>query len=167
MYRTGHYGAALLAYAPMGFLLLAGGYETLAAVGVVVALGGSMIPDWDHRVPFLTHRGITHTVWFALLVGGLFGGAGWYLGGGLGPRSQLGLAAYGFALGVITIGAHILADGLTPMGVQPFDPLVRSSYSLDVTRAANPIGNGVLLVLGVLAAGGAVVASQDVTIAAF
>lgn len=167
MYRTGHYGAALLVYAPMGFLLLAAGYESLAATGAVVALGGSMVPDWDHRVPFLTHRGITHTVWFALLAGAVLGGAGWYLGEGLAPRSQLGLAAYGFALGVLTIGAHILADGLTPMGVRPFEPLGHGSYSLKLTKAANPIGNGLLFVLGVLAAGGAVLASRDVTIAIF
>ena len=165
MYRTGHYGAALLVYAPMGFLLLAAGYETFAVIGAVVAVGGSMVPDWDHRIPFLTHRGITHTVWFAFLVGGVLGGTGWYLGEGVTPRSQLWLAAYGFALGVLTVGAHILADGLTPMGVRPFEPLGHGSYSLDLTRAANPLGNGLLFVLGLLAAGGAVLASRDVTIA--
>lgn len=164
MYRTGHYGAALLVYAPLGFLLLAAGYETLALAGALIAMGGSMIPDWDHKLPFLSHRGFTHTVWFAVLVGLAMGGGGWLLGGTLGAQARIGLAAFGFLSGALTIGAHILADALTPMGVRPFAPLGSGTCSFDVTRAGNPIGNGLLFVLGVLVAGGAFLAGREFTV---
>jgi len=164
MYRTGHYGAALLVYAPLGFLLLAAGYESLALTGVVIVMGGSMIPDWDHKLPFLTHRGFTHTVWFALLFGLAMGGGGWLLGQELGSQAHIGLGTFGFVTGTLTIAAHILADALTPMGVRPFAPLGSGTCSFEVTRAANPIGNGLLFVLGVLVAGGAFVAGREFTI---
>lgn len=164
MYRTGHYGAALLVYAPIGFLLTAAGLVELAAVGVVVVAGGSMVPDLDQKIPFISHRGITHTVWFALLAGVALGGVGWYAGIELAPAAQLQLAGFGFLLGVVTIGAHILADGLTPMGIRPFEPLGHGSYSLNLTRAANPIGNGLLFVLGVLATGAAFYGGQTYAI---
>ncbi|MDR5656281.1 metal-dependent hydrolase [Halodesulfurarchaeum sp. HSR-GB] len=165
MYRTGHYGAALLVYAPIGFVLLAAGFDELAAVGAVIVAGGSMVPDWDQKVPFISHRGITHTIWFALLAGALLGAAGWYVGEGMEPRAQLGLAAFGALLGIVTIGAHILADALTPMGIRPFEPLGHGSYSLELTNASNPLGNGLLLVLGLLATGGAVAASREISLA--
>ena len=69
MHREGHIGAALVAYAPVGAVALALGFETLALVGAVAAGGLSMLPDYDQRVPGLDHRGPTHTVWFALVVG--------------------------------------------------------------------------------------------------
>ncbi|MFW5900591.1 MAG: hypothetical protein ACOCTH_02300 [Halodesulfurarchaeum sp.] len=38
MYRTGHYGAALLAYAPVAFLLVASGSGELAMTGGAIVL---------------------------------------------------------------------------------------------------------------------------------
>jgi inner membrane protein len=46
-----------------------------------------MVPDYDQRVPGIAHRGPTHTVWFAALVGlgvALAGGA-YALGTGIVP----------------------------------------------------------------------------------
>lgn len=160
MYRTGHYGAALLTYAPVGFLLVAAGYEELAVIGGGIVVGGSMVPDWDQRVPLISHRGITHTVWFVLLVGLVLGSGGWVIGSESGAEAQVGLGAFGFVIGTVMIGAHLLADVLTPMGIRPFAPLGSGSYTVGLTRAANPIGNGLLLVLGVLVAGGALAAGR-------
>jgi inner membrane protein len=165
MYRTGHYGAALLAFAPVGFLLVAAGYEELALVGATIVVGGSMVPDWDQRIPFVSHRGLTHTVWFALLVGFLLGAGGWVVGGELGVQEQAALAAFGFVVGTVMIGAHLFADALTPMGIRPFAPLGSGTCTVGLTRAANPIGNGLLLILGVLVAGGALAAGQTVSLA--
>ena len=58
MYKTGHYGAALLVYAPVGYLLLAVD-PALAVVGGAGAVALSRLPDYDLRVPFLDHRGVT------------------------------------------------------------------------------------------------------------
>lgn len=47
MYRLGHAGAALCCYAPVAAVLTADGAHTLAAVGTVVALACSSLPDVD------------------------------------------------------------------------------------------------------------------------
>jgi inner membrane protein len=69
MHRERHVGAAMLAYAPLGAVVLALGFDTYALLGAVVAVGLAMLPDYDQRVPSVRHRGPTHTVWFALTVG--------------------------------------------------------------------------------------------------
>ncbi|TKX85447.1 metal-dependent hydrolase, partial [Halorubrum sp. SS5] len=69
MYRKGHVGASLVVYAPLGFLVTALASIEVGAAGAVGVASLAMVPDLDMRVPFVKHRGITHTVWFALLVG--------------------------------------------------------------------------------------------------
>jgi len=151
MHREGHIGAALLAYAPVGGVALALGFDTFALVGGVVAVGLSMLPDYDQRVPGLDHRGPTHTVWFALLVSLVLAVVGGLAGRESGPLAVLGLAAFGFLVGVVTIGSHILADSLTPAGVRPFAPYQDQYYSYDLARASNPIANYALLAVGAAA----------------
>ncbi|SFQ17494.1 inner membrane protein, partial [Halolamina pelagica] len=85
------------------------------------------------------------------------------LGSGTGALATLALGAYGVLLGVVTVGAHLLADALTPMGIQPFDPVDGRDYSLSVTRAANPIANYALLALGSVAVAGAFLAGGMIT----
>jgi inner membrane protein len=43
MHREGHIGAALLAYAPVGAVVLALGFDTYALVGGVVAVGLALL----------------------------------------------------------------------------------------------------------------------------
>lgn len=122
MHREGHIGVALLAYAPVGAVTLALGTDTLALLGGAGAVGLAMLLDYDQRVPGVTHRGPTHTVWFALAVGVLLGVAAGLADRSTGPLAVVGLAAFGFTIGVLTIGSHILADALTPAGVRPLEP---------------------------------------------
>ncbi|GAB3411870.1 hypothetical protein GCM10027435_04040 [Haloparvum alkalitolerans] len=163
MHRTGHYGAALCLYAPVGFLALAAGFAELAVAGGVVAVGGATVPDLDLRVPFLPHRGPTHTVWFAAAVAAACALGGGALGAGSGALAAVGVGAFAALAGAVAIGSHLLADAMTPMGIRPFAPLRDDRYSLEAARAANPIANYGLLALGVLltaaaAAGGSAVA---------
>jgi inner membrane protein len=151
MHREGHIGAALVAYAPVGAVALALGFETLALVGAAAAGGLSMLPDYDQRVPGLNHRGPTHTVWFALLVALVLGILGGLAGRSTGPLAVVGLAVFGVALGFLTIGSHVLADALTPAGVRPFAPYRDRHYTYDLARASNPIANYALLAVGVIA----------------
>lgn len=155
MHREGHVGAALLAYAPVGAVTLALGFDTLALLGGVGVAGLAMLPDVDQRIPGLTHRGPTHTVWFALAVGVVLAVAGGVVGGSHGPLAAAGLAVWAFVVGTGTVGSHILADALTPAGVRPFAPYCGGFYSYDLARASNPIANYALLAVGVLAAAGA------------
>lgn len=156
MYRVGHYGASLVAYAPVGFVLAALGVVEFAVGGAAVAVAGAMLPDWDQRVPFISHRGPTHTVWFALLVGAVYAAIGAALGSSAGMAGIGLFSLVGGAVGVATIVGHLLGDVLTPMGIRPFKPMSSVSYSLDMVKAANPIANYALLVIGVVVVAAAV-----------
>ena len=149
MYKTGHYGAALLVYAPVGFLLLSVD-PGVAIAGCIGSVGLSRLPDYDLRVPFLEHRGITHTLLFLLVVTAALGAAGLLVGRrvGVDPAIAVGLGA---VVAVVGIGSHLLADALTPAGVPLLWPLSGTDYSVSVARASNPIANYGLLVLGVAA----------------
>ena len=113
-----------------------------------------MVPDWDQRVPFVRHRGPTHTIWFMLLVASVFAVVGLTVGvSSSGATAGVLLALFGALVGIIMVGAHLLADALTPIGVRPFKPLYNNKYTLDITKAANPIANYALLVVGGTLAG--------------
>lgn len=163
MYQLGHYGAALLSYAPLGFLVLVAGFPQLAIVGGACTLALATLPDVDHRIPGCPHRGPTHTVWFALLVGLALGGGGVALavvtdGSGVAASESgtaLFLGLFGFAVGTLAILSHLGADVITPSGIRPFAPLRDDHYTYDIVRAKNPIANAVLFALGVAATGGA------------
>jgi inner membrane protein len=161
MFRRGHWGVSLLVFAPIGFALLWLGRPDLALVGGGAMLWLSTLPDVDHRLPGISHRGPTHTLAFALLVGGVGAGAGVGLATVLdGGRTTL--VAFGFGIGTLGILAHLLADALTPAGVPVLWPLSGRDYSLYLTRADNAIANYVLLAVGVCATAAAGVAALQV-----
>jgi len=143
VYRSGHYGVALLAYDPVGFGVLLAGYPVAALVGGAAVVLLTPLPDYDHRVPFLEHRGVTHTVLFAVLVGVSLA----VLAGSVHLAPPL--VAFAFVVGALAVGAHLLADWLTPAGIRPFWPVSGRHCSLSVTTAANPVANYLLLALGV------------------
>jgi len=150
VYRRGHWGVSLLVFAPVGFVLVYVGRPDLAFLGGAAMLWLAMLPDWDHRVPFLSHRGPTHTLAFVLLVGAVGAGAGAGLATVLdGGRTTL--VAFGFGIGALAILAHLLADALTPSGVPLLWPLSGRDFSVYLTRADNTLANYVLLAVGVCA----------------
>jgi len=155
MYKTGHYGAALVVYAPVGGALLAAGFGAAALAGGAVVVGLSGLPDVDQRIPFVEHRGPTHTVGFLIAVGLCVGAGGVALGQTLATEDALvsgetaALGAFGFLLGSLAVGSHLLADALTPMGITPFRPVSDAHYTLSLTRADSAVANYLLLGLGV------------------
>lgn len=157
MHRPGHYGAALLTYAPLGLFVAVAGHEAAAIVGCAVTLGLTTLPDYDQRLPVIDHRGPTHTIGFALLVGTALAG----LVSGLVTDASAGwgtaAVAFAFLLGTLSICSHLLADALTPAGIRPFWPLSNRRYSLSIARASSPVANYVLFGLGLLATGFAAV----------
>ncbi|ELZ24144.1 hypothetical protein C475_12882 [Halosimplex carlsbadense 2-9-1] len=161
MYKTGHYGAALLVYAPVGGALLAAGFDAAALIGGAVVVGLSGLPDVDQRIPFVEHRGPTHTVGFLIAVGLAVGAVGVAVGETVATEAAVTsgvavasgetvvLGAFGFLLGSLTVGSHLLADALTPMGITPFRPLSDAHYTISLTRADNAVANYLLLGVGV------------------
>ncbi|MFC7077625.1 metal-dependent hydrolase [Haloarcula halophila] len=151
MYRLGHYGTALLVYAPLGLGLLVADLPNLAVLGGALSLGLAPVPDYDQRLPLVSHRGITHTFLFAGVVGGVLGGLGWAVGASTDARSAILLGAFGALVGTTSVLAHLLADIITPAGIAPLWPLSARTYTLDLARADNTLANYLLLGLGVLA----------------
>jgi inner membrane protein len=163
MHKKGHYGAALLGYAPLGTVALAVGFDAAALAGGIVTVALAMVPDLDMRIPGVSHRGPTHTVHFALSVGlavGLLAGAFLAVGGAPLPAA-VGATVFMFATGALAIGSHIAADALTPMGVEPLGA-GGPHYSVGVARAANPIANYALLGLGIAAVAAGMVVGEAV-----
>jgi len=152
MYQTGHYGGALVAYTPLGTVVGLLGYGELAIVGGLVCVALSTLPDVDHRLPLIDHRGATHTILFALTVGVGLATLAAVLVGTASAFVETGIGSFAFLVGVVSIGSHLLADALTPMGIRPFWPVSSRRYSLAVTTAANPAANYGLFGLGITAA---------------
>lgn len=148
MQRAGHVGAALAAYAPVAAVSAAVGFDDLAFLGALAAVGLAMLPDIDLRIPLVPHRGPTHTVWFALAIAAVGAYAGWSAGAGAGPRTAAGIGAFGAVVAGLAVGSHVVADAMTPMGVRPFTPLSDRRVTFDLTRASNPIANVLVLLLG-------------------
>lgn len=165
MHRSGHWGLALLFYSPVVFGALSADITTLplVVVGAVVTSGLCMLPDIDQWLPFTDHRGITHTIWFALLVGAVLGGGAFVLVWGAGQSvlgqwirgetllgSSLSVTAGWFigATGVLVVVSHLFGDWLTKMGIWPWSPLSKRKHRLGITRADSWIANGILYVLG-------------------
>ena len=161
MYRNGHLGTSLLLYAPVGYLLV-GSRPLLALLGGVVVVSLASFPDIDHRLPVVSHRGVTHSLLFAAGVGVVGWVAGTLLGGlaiqpvTLGGTTVSPALFLGF-LGAYGILAHLAGDVITPAGVPLLWPL-STTLSLSVVGADNTVANYGLLVAGVLATGAALAA---------
>ncbi|MFC7154570.1 metal-dependent hydrolase [Halomarina halobia] len=158
MHRVGHLGFSLLAYAPVGAALAADDPALAVACGVGV-LSLASLPDVDLRLPLVSHRGATHTLAFALLVGLLLGAGGGALDASLAVPTP-DLAFVGAFVGVFGVCAHLAADTLTPMGVPWLWPLSGRRYTLGIVRSDDAIANYGLLALGALAAATALGAAR-------
>jgi inner membrane protein len=176
MHRQGHSGIVLLALAAIDSILLSAGRPLLAL------LAWSMfwiepLPDRDQRIGWLEHRGTSHSLFAAGVIGGCCAGLGWLVGTYVtrpvlpwlranvlvGPQwstwttthfavlDAASLALLGFCVGTGGIVLHLLGDVITVSGIQPLLPFSRWNVSLSPLRAANPVVNRGLLVLGVLA----------------
>jgi len=153
MYWKGHYGINLLLAAPFTAALTFTGSPHLGYLFTGCMLATATGPDIDQDIPFIKHRGPTHTVWFALIVGELFGVSV----SGLIPVTALPLDLSQIAFGVViflgtTAGmlGHLLGDYITHSGIQPFAPLTTQTYTCNWTTAAHTGWNIGLFVVGIL-----------------
>ena len=154
MFRAGHYGVALVLYAPVGCALLALGDPTAALAGGAGVLWLTMVPDWDVWLPLVSHRGPTHTLPFVALVAGL----AWAVTGGVADASgvarsvgPLSLPEFAGGVAALALVAHLVADLLTPMGVAVLWPATGHRYTASVTTADSTAWNYALFALGVFA----------------
>ena len=149
MFPPGHYGMALACYAAVGYALLTRGYGRDAVFGGGIVLAYTLFPDVDGQLDFLVHRGVTHTLWFALAVGTF---CVLVVASSLlkRPRREAARGAlWAFFLGNLAVVAHLLADVINPWGVMPVYPLSPALYSLNLVRATNDAANYALFAFGV------------------
>ncbi|MFD1515287.1 metal-dependent hydrolase [Halomarina rubra] len=151
MLKEGHWGVALVCYAPVGWLLL-DARPGLALAGGIGVLALARLPDVDLRLPFVPHRGPTHTLAFALAVGGVLAGAATLLANQLPPSlAAPWLVPFAGFVGVFGILTHLAGDVVTPSGVPLLWPLSGRRFSLGLVRASNTVANWGALALGAFA----------------
>ncbi|SNR49788.1 inner membrane protein [Halorubrum vacuolatum] len=140
----------LILYAPVLVVLLWMELYVFALLGLVLGMGLVMLPDKDQGIPLLPHRGFTHTIWFASLVGLGMALVGMILAPILiwiGVDVQIVVLFLGF-VGVFSIVAHLFADAITPAGIRPYQPLSQRRHSGRIS-ANSFLGNWVLWLLGI------------------
>jgi len=147
MNKTGHQGAALLLYAPVGLLLVTHVDPEVAGLAGVATLALSMLPDIDLTLPLVPHRGPTHTLLFLALVTTATAAAGVHAAPRL-PTTLLMSGVVGGTVGVVAIGSHLAADAITPSGVPLLWPVSHHDFTFGLVRASNPLANTLLLVAG-------------------
>ncbi|ODR82720.1 hypothetical protein BG842_09585 [Haladaptatus sp. W1] len=181
MYRHGHLGITLFVLAPISYAFIQNGQFAFAGLLVLGVLIIEPLPDNDHWLPGLSHRGVSHSLLTAGVIGLVCAGCGWLLGQYLTvplahwlqttvlpatnitavtiATEQLAaltpgtLVGLGFVIGVLGICVHLAGDIITVSGIQPFLPFSRQRISLSRLRAASTLANTVFLLLGVLAMG--------------
>lgn len=146
MHELGHRGAAMLGYAPV-IALLPPRYRWLAVLGLPLSLLGARVPDIDQRLPFVPHRGPTHTIWFAVFLS--IGVAG--IVRSIGPTAPAAISLVTGAAVGIGILSHLVADAFTIAGIRPFWPLWDRAVSVARFRAGDPRPNWGLFLSGLTA----------------
>lgn len=145
MYQLGHYGIALLCYAPVARLFVEAGEPQAALLGGLLVAGAAVVPDCDEFLP-IPHRGPTHTVWFAVGVGLVVAGAVAGLAAATGLRYPWSPVAGLLAAGAVF--THVAADAATPMGIRPLAPLSDRHVTLDLVASKHRTANAGLFLLG-------------------
>lgn len=158
MYRKGHLGVSLLVFGPVGYTLVDLGYPELSVLTGVVMIWFAMLPDVDHRLPMISHRGPTHSLLFAALIGGV--GAVVGIAAETVIETDLALSTVGFGIGALTVIAHLIGDTLTPAGVNYLWPLSRT-FSVSLARADNTVANYGLFLVGIVVTVGWVAFQAD------
>jgi len=148
MYKDGHRGMALLLMAPLTAM-----FGPVGLCMSMVAVAVCRLPDLDHDYTWLTHRGPTHTIWFAAGVAVLVTASG-YAGLSVVPVNLpvLPLALLFGATVFLGLLSHLFADALTvgrdSHAIRPFNPLSSHPLRFGLVRADSHLANSFLLTAG-------------------
>ncbi len=141
MDSRGHVGFALAATS-LALLALSCYYpiQLLALLALLAALAAPL-PDIDQSLGFLKHRGLTHTVPFALFLPAAV----------VAPLCVVGLSICIplYVMLAVSLLSHIASDAMTVMGVKPFKPFSSRKVALRLFRSNDRMANQVALAVGV------------------
>ena len=149
MNPLGHFGIILFVFGFVIFGLVARDKTRGAKIITVTALAMGIAPDIDLHIAQLSHRGLTHTIWAALLAGGVLA----LIAYGFEPLALAGKreeSLYGFVTGFGGICCHLAGDVITPMGIKPLYPLLEKPHTFNLVYANNGPANLALLLVGIL-----------------
>mgnify|MGYP006282174845 FL=1 len=150
MIIIGHLGITLLFCAPLANVLVTSGHRIEVPRWVGIALVVTMFPDFDIFLPWVTHRGVTHSLLAAVCLGVVVAVVAARSGDPLeSSASYISRALLGFAVGAGSIVSHLVGDIITPMGIRPFLP-VDSVYTLNLVYAKDLGANLALIVIGLV-----------------
>ena len=142
MHYEGHLGGALAVCST--FLAISVSYPWYSALMMVTIVTGAMLPDIDAHIDVLEHRGLTHTIAFALCMTVV----GYALTIPLNVNSPIGMF---LGVGVLT---HIALDSLNPMGVRPFRPISDREFLYPgpegYCKAGDKEVNQIIITMGIL-----------------
>lgn len=176
MDRHGHAGLNLLVYTPIAYYLIQSDQTALAFFGLLGLLTLEPLVDIDRFLPISEHRGTSHSLLGALVVGVLCGVGAYVLTGyfltsltelafgqpvivsGSTEQSPFNLvrnAQIGFLIGFGSVLVHLLGDSLTSSGVRPLLPFAQSRLSFDLVSREG-WSQFVLFAVGLVAFGGTV-----------
>jgi inner membrane protein len=159
MYKNGHRGLSLFLSAPIVAILLLLDLPVLGIFFCVSVFILASLPDIDLKISSIKHRGITHTVWFALFSGIVYA----ILVSGIvsitGSKnvllqqfsvSYIYLVVFVFGTGFSGVLFHLLGDIITPMGVNMFSRQTNDAVSFNLLLAKNEVANDSAFALGVI-----------------
>lgn len=151
MILIGHIGITLFLCAPLANVLVTSGHRAEVPRWVGIALFVTLLPDFDVFIPWITHRGITHSLLAAVCLGVVVGvvTAGRWEPIFTSSEDYLRQAMLGFTVGAGSIISHLVGDVITPMGVRPFFPF-DSVFSLNLVYAKDIGANLAFVVVGVV-----------------
>jgi len=143
MYAKGHIGLTLLL---VSLLMLPFGENEYALYIIFLSAGLSALPDldmeWQKHVSFIHHRGITHSILFAVIAGFAFGLLFYY------THQTLLWAGVGFTSGFLGVVCHLIGDIFTYHAFKPLWPLSEKEISFGLCRAGNRSVNEGLMTVG-------------------
>lgn len=158
MYTKGHIGVTLILFSPIMFYLMMNGFGVWGVAGLITAGTLSTILDQDQNIPFLTHRGISHSIASAfavaiftvIILALIFSFSTMFfvpLGAIIGVPPMVVLGFFGF-ISFFTIITHLIADLLTPSGVPLLKPFSDKKFGLGLIYASNPVANVAFWLIG-------------------
>ncbi len=167
MYNKGHIGINMILFSPVLFIMIILEFFVLGIVGLISVIYFASLPDIDLKVKRLKHRGFTHTISFAVLMGLISLFIAIFINSiviniGFIHASLFNLIfipVYGFFIGFFIVMGHIMGDIITPSGVRIFKKpkyvpnlsiFSDKKYSLNLIKAKNIFANVLFLFVGIL-----------------
>lgn len=146
MYSKGHAGLTLLL---VSILMLPFGETEYALYIIVLSAGLSALPDIDmelrKQVSFIHHRGVTHSILFAIVSGGAFGAIFYHV------YQTLSWAGIGFISAFLGVVSHLIGDIFTYHAFKPLWPFSEKAISFGLCSAGDRSVNEGLITVGGIA----------------